>query len=102
MGSFTSTSQFVALPFKEKKLEFLGNVISFDKNASDEEIINTIVNSNCDRIQTYSEPNKEEIEIIDIPKVEKNYFFFFGERTIIILFPSSKNLGNLTLMLHMP
>ena len=78
MGSFTSTSQFVSLPFKGKKLEFLGNVISFDKNASDEEIINTIVNSNCDRIQTYIEPNKEEIEILnEIYSLKPNIGFRF-------------------------
>ena len=78
MGSFISTSQFVVLPFKGKKLEFLGNVISFDKNASDEEIINTIVNSNCDRIQTYCEPNKEEISILnEIYKKNPNIGFRF-------------------------
>ena len=78
MGSFTSTSQFVVLPFKGKKLECLGNVISFDKNASDEEIINTIVNSNCDRIQTYSEPNEDEISILnEIYKKNPNIGFTF-------------------------
>ena len=53
------------MPFKEKELEFLGNVISFDKNASDEEIINIIVNSNCDRIQTSRVPNEDEISILN-------------------------------------
>lgn len=78
MGSFMSTSQFVVLPFKGEKLEFLGNVISFDKNASDEEIINTIVNSNCDRIQTYSEPNEDEISILnEIYKKNPNIGFRF-------------------------
>lgn len=64
MGSFVSTSRFVELPFRDKKM-FFGNVISFDKNATDEEIIDTIVKSNCNRIQTTREPNENEISMLN-------------------------------------
>ena len=105
MGSFVSTSKFVELPFKGKKLEFLGNVISFDKNASDEEIINTIVNSNCDRIQTYSEPNKEEIEILNEiyrlkPNIGFRFLVMYGPEVDISFLSKIHNLRTLYLDIH--
>lgn len=64
MGSFVSTSKFVELPFRQRKIS-IGNIISFDKDVSNEEIINTIVNSNCSRIQSTIEPTIEEIYILN-------------------------------------
>lgn len=77
MGSFVSTSRFVELPFRDKKM-FFGNVISFDKNATDEEIINTIVKSNCNRIQTTREPNENEISMLnEIYRIKPDLWFRF-------------------------
>ena len=65
MGSFISTSKFCELPFRGEKFINFGNTISFDKKASDEEIITTIVNENCDRIQTTKEPTENEIYLLN-------------------------------------
>ncbi len=102
MGSFISTSQFVELPFRGERLIHIGNVISFDKNASDEEIINTIVNSNCDRIQATREPNQEEIYILnEIYKRNPNIGFRFlniiGQDVDIVFLIKMYNLRTLYL-----
>ena len=69
MGSFISTSKFCELPFRGEKFINFGNTISFDKKASDEEIITTIVNENCDRIQTTKEPTENEKRFPNLAKV---------------------------------
>lgn len=77
MGSFISTSKFAILPFRSGKYS-IGNIISFDKNSSDEEIIGTIVGSNCSHIQTEREPKDDEICILnEIYKRNPNIGFRF-------------------------
>ena len=105
MGSFVSTDQFVELPFKGEKLEFLGNIISFDENTTNDEIINTIVKSNCNRIQTSREPNENEILILnEIYKIKPNigfrFLIMFGPDVNISFLPKIYNLRTLYLDVH--
>ncbi len=65
MGSYINTSKFVELPFGSKAIDSFRNVLSFTEDSTKNEIIKTILNSNCDRIQTESEPALNEIEIIN-------------------------------------
>lgn len=105
MGAFISSSQFVELPFKGESLNYLGNVITFDDNYSDEEIIKTIVNANCDRIQTTREPNDNEISILnEIYKRNTNIGFrflsIFGSNVDITFLTKLNNLRILYLDIH--
>lgn len=102
MGSFISTAQFVELPFRGKRLINIGNTISFDKKASDDEIIKTIVNANCDRIQTTREPNKEEINILNEiykknPKIGFRFLNYIGPNVDISFLLKISNLRALYL-----
>lgn len=105
MGSFISTSKFCELPFRGEKFINFGNTISFDKKASDEEIITTIVNENCDRIQTTKEPTENEIYLLnEIYKKNPNIAFrmwtLFGPDVDISFLLKINNLRTLYLDIH--
>lgn len=105
MGSFISTASFVELPFRKKRAISFGNTISFDNNVSDEEIINTIIKSNCDRIQTTTEPSEEEITILDKiyaknPNIGFRLYSIFGPDADLSFLLKIKSLRNLYLDCH--
>lgn len=105
MGSFISTSPFVELQFRGEKKKLIGNVISFDENATDEEIINTIINAKCDRIQATKEPNKSEISILNEiyrikPDIGFRFLIMFGPDVDISFLLKINNLRTLYLDSH--
>ena len=62
--------EMAALELEEataKKESLIGEleILLIPKDENDEEIIKTIVNANCDRIQTTREPNDNEISILN-------------------------------------
>ncbi|MCI5938505.1 MAG: hypothetical protein MRZ17_01185 [Acholeplasmataceae bacterium] len=105
MGSFISTSPFVELPFRGEKKKLIGNVISFDENATDEEVINTIINAKCDRIQATKEPNKSEISILNEiyrikPDIGFRFLIMFGPDVDISFLLKINNLRTIYLDSH--
>lgn len=105
MGAFVSTSKFAVLPFRGNGIINIGNIISFDINSSDEEIINTIVKSNCDRIQTSLEPNEGEISILNEiyrikPNIGLRYLIMFDPDVDISFLLKIHNLRTLYLDIH--
>lgn len=74
MGSYVSTANIFELPFRS----LYNN--TFAPTASDEEIINTLSNSNLSRIQTTKEPTDKEINILNEifrrnPEITFRYYF---------------------------
>ena len=104
MGSYVSSQNFFQLPFRGGTKNIFRKIV-FDENASDEEIINTLLNSNLGRIQTTKEPMDDEINILNElfginPDISfRHYNMFAGEEDISYLL-GLPNLKSLSLELH--
>ena len=65
MGSYISTAKIFHLPLRNGRI-VPGNLgICFDKDATDEEIINKLATSNINQIQTIPIPQNEELHVLN-------------------------------------
>lgn len=104
MGSYVSSQNFFQLPFRGGSPSIFRKIV-FDENASDEEIINTLLNSDLGCIQTTKEPTDEEINILNEvfrinPDITFRHYNIFAKEADISYLLKLTNLKSLSLELY--